>query len=696
MFSDLSRLVRPRSAVLIGASERSSSVGGRTLTNMAEHSRFDEGLFLVNPNRAEIGGQPCHRSVADLPITPDVAVVTVSAAAVPAVLEQCAAKGIPFAVVLTSGFGETDEEGRRLEAVIKDLVARTRLRVYGPNCPGITNINHRLGLTFSPAFAHDLRAGPIGVATQGGGLGRGVLQGMERGVGFGLWGSTGNELDLQVADFIHYMAGAPDISVIVALIEGIKDGPRFVAAARRAAENGKPIVALKLGRSEYGAQAAASHTAAITGSAEVNSAAFRQLGIIEVDDIDELVDVAALLARRLPRAREQLAVFGNSGGSCVLTADFIGMAGLTLGTIGDGTRVELSARLPSYASLNNPIDTTSATLTDPPLIEETLVILGNDPAIDIVLAPLPLDYGPVTLAECERIVAAQRRCDALVVPIWMSERPGAGYHCLAEAGLIPIRSARNAGKALRRYVDWGAQPRTPLLSLPRAAVPSSVPPRVLSEVDSKAWLAGADLPIPQSGTAASADEAARIAAGIGSPVVLKVVSPDIIHKSDIGGVVIGCRTGLEVRDAYARIMASIWSKAPAARIDGVLVERLLPPGGVEVLVAVSRDLVFGHVMTFGLGGIHVELFKDVARWILPIDRSSAEQFVRGIKAFPVLDGTRGRPGHDVAALCALLVKLSDFSSENASTLDELELNPVWVGPEGAGVWILDAVITARA
>ena len=322
--TDLSLLINPRSIALVGASDREGSIGCHTLDNLTKHSNFKGQLYLVNPGKTEIRGQRCWPSVAALPETPDVAVVVVPASGALGVIEECAQRGVRFAVVLSSGFGEAGEAGEQAQALMKEIAARSGLRLYGPNCPGLCNVNQRLGMTFSPSFPHDLTPGPIGLATQGGGLGRNVMQAMERGIGIGLWASTGNEVDLQVADFIHYMADAPDIRVIVTLLEGIKDGPKLMRALKRAAQQGKPVVALKIGRSEYGARAAQSHTASLTGSSEVNSAVLRQFGVIEVDDIDELVDVAWLFARGMPDTREGVAIYCASGGTaashCRLTS----------------------------------------------------------------------------------------------------------------------------------------------------------------------------------------------------------------------------------------------------------------------------------------------------------------------------------------------------------------------------------------
>ncbi|MBP0445338.1 acetate--CoA ligase family protein [Roseomonas sp. SSH11] len=693
-FSDLTPLFDPRSVVLVGASEREASVGGRTLANVLDHSDFGGTLHLVNATRPEIRGMRCFRRVAELPAVPELAVIAVPAAGVMEALRDCAALGVKFCVILTSGFGETGDEGRAAEAEMRALAEASGMRLYGPNCPGVTNINKRLGFTFSPAFANDLRRGPIGLATQGGGLGRNLLQSMERGTGFALWCSTGNEVDLQVADFIHYMAGAPDVTVIGTILEGIKDGPRFLAAARAAAEAGKPVVALKVGRSEYGMRAAASHTASLTGSAAVNSAAFRQLGIIEVDDIDELVDVASLLARGRPRGGERIAVFGSSGGACALAADMVGQAGLVLAELAPETTEALAARLPSYAALGNPVDTTTVTLTNPGVIEETLAVVANDPAVSLVMMPMPLDYGPVSHTVAQRMVAAQGHTQTPLVPVWMSERTGAAYRCFAEAGMVPMRSLRNAAKAFRRFVDHGAwRPGTMPAGL-GAGLPET-PLRTLSEAEGKAMLRQAGLAVPDGVLARSGADAAAVAARMGFPVALKIASPDILHKSDIGGVVLGLRDASAVEAAFAAVTEAGARHHPEARIEGALVERMAPPGGTEILLSVSRDPVLGHVMTCGLGGIHVELLRDVAHRLLPVDAAEAGRMLRELRGFPLLEGLRGAAPCDLDALCRAMAALSALVEARPEDFEEIEINPVRAGAEGEGALVLDAVVTLR-
>lgn len=698
---DIARLIRPRSIALVGASEREGSIGERTMTNLVMHSDFSGEVYLVNPTKAEIRGRQCWPSVAALPATPDVAVVAVPASGVLAVIEECVARGVGFAVILSSGFGEAGEEGEREQQRMKQIAERGNLRLYGPNCPGLTNVNHRLGLTFSPSFPHDLTKGPIGLATQGGGLGRNVMQAMERGIGIGLWASTGNEVDLQVADFIHYMADAPDIKVVVTLLEGIKDGAKFATAVQRCAANGKPVIGLKVGRSEYGRKAAQSHTASLTGSAEVNSAVFRQFGVIEVDDIDELVDTAWLFARAMPGEQEALGIYCSSGGTAALTADAVGAAGLTLATFAPETTAVLRAKLPAYAAIGNPVDTTAMVLSDKTVVETTLGCVANDPHTGLTIVPIALDYGETTTRLADNIINAQKESTSPIVPIWMSDRLGEGYHKLVAAGFAPPRSVNKAIAAIERWVAYGrwrrANPPNPDMAMvmPTVAPAGDFSTRSLSESQAKAQLKDAGISLLPQGLAKSLEEACALAERMGYPVVAKVASAQIVHKSDIRGVKVDLQDAAQVSGAWRDVMAAASRHRPDARIDGLLVEKMAPRGGTELMVGVTRDPVFGHVMTFGLGGIYVEVLRDVTRRMLPIGARDAAAMVREIRSFALLDGARGRPKADLAALEALLVRVSDFVVANADRIEEMDLNPVWVGATGEGALPLDAVIIER-
>lgn len=689
-FPNLERLVSPRGIAIVGASQREGSQGRRLVENIVQHSAFRGRVFPVNPGASELFGLPCWPSVAELPQADiDLALVIVNAALVLPALRQCADKGIPFAIVMTSGFAEVGGEGSLLEQQIGALCRETGLRVYGPNCPGFVNLRERLGMTFSPAFKDDLNAGPIGLATQGGGLGRNVLQALDHGLGVGLWFSGGNEADLGLPDFIAHMALDAQTRVIAVLMEGIKDGARLIRALALAREQGKPVVILKIGRSEAGVKAAQSHTASIAGSAQVNSAVFRQYGAIEVDDLDELAAVSRMLAAKPPQAGTGVCIYTFSGGTAALAADIVGAAGLPLAQLQPATTDALRERLPVFAAIANPVDTTADILRDEAVAGECLRIVCQDENVGIVLFPIPMDYADITEGMARTLLEVAQGSDKLIVPVWMSRRLGGGFQAMEQGGLMPFLSLGAAVAALRKVFPHGPAAVAPVAHAPSDA---TVRPPASNEIEAKALLREAGIDVPSGRLAHSTDEAVAHAQALGWPVVLKVVSAQITHKTEAGGVRLGIGSESQLREAHAGILASVAAKRPDAVVDGILVEKMFASGGREVLIGMHRDEAFGPVLTFGLGGIFVEVLKDVSHRAIPITREDARAMVREIRAFSVLQGVRGQPPADLPALEQLLLKVSAFVESQGPRLRELDLNPVWVGAEGQGAVPLDALL----
>ena len=377
------------------------------------------------------------------------------------------------------------------------------------------------------------------------------------------------------------------------------------------------MVVLKVGRSEAGVRAAQSHTASVAGTAAVNSAVFRQFGAIEVDDLDQLLAVSQLLTRASAKSGNGLCIYTFSGGTAALAADLAGAARLPMAGLAPATQAALAALLPDFASIGNPVDTTADILRNPEVSAECLRILCADPSVGTVLYPIPMDYGAITDAMAEPIVSVASRTDTLIVPVWMSRRLSDGYSVMERAGLLPFLSLSDAIAALSRAIAWKGEPA------PRRPAPAASDARALSEADAKAMLRDAGLPMPAGRIARSADEAAAHAAALGFPVVMKVVSAQILHKTEAGGVRLGIASEDAARQAHAAIHEAVARHRPDARIDGVLVERMLPPGGREVLIGVHRDAAFGLVMTFGLGGIYVETLRDVAHRMIPLSPEDA-------------------------------------------------------------------------
>jgi acyl-CoA synthetase (NDP forming) len=443
-----------------------------------------------------------------------------------------------------------------------------------------------------------------------------------------------------------------------------------------------------------------SHTAAISGSAEVNAAVFHQLGIVEVDDLDELVDVASLFAERRPSGDEKIGIFSMSGGSAALSADMVGLAGLELAPFSPQTLARLRDLLPSYAAIANPLDTSGNILATPHLLYPALKAVVEDTGVSITLFPIPLDYGAFIEIACDAIIRVRAETGAMIVPVWMNDRTGAGYAKLIAAGIVPIRSLGNAAKAIKRWRAQGQHlnqfdPNWSPSALDAVTIASVAHVRTLTEVEAKARLAARGMPVPISRLCTSASAAATALSEIGGKAVAKIVCAEITHKSDIGGVRLALVESDEAARAWTDIVASAKAHFPEARIEGVLIERMAPAGGIETFVGIHRDPVFGPIMTFGLGGIYVELFRDVSRRMLPVTAAQAAAMIRETRCFGLLQGLRGKGASDIAALEALLVALSDFAADPAEAVEEIELNPIWVGAAGQGVLALDAVLTQR-
>ncbi len=690
-FADLTRFVNPRHVAVVGASARASSQGRRLYDNLMLHSIIPGNIYAVNPAYQTIGDQPCWSSIRDLPkVDIDVALVIVGATLVLDVLQQCAERGIPFAIVMTSGFSEVGDAGKRLEQEIAALCRHTGLQVYGPNCPGFVNVRDRLGMTFSPAFKDDLNSGAIGLATQGGGLGRNLLQGLSYGEGVGLWFSAGNEVDLEIPDFIAHMAADPQVKVIALLMEGIKDGRRLTAALERARAASKPVVVLKIGRSDAGMRAAQSHTASVAGTAAVNSAVFRQFGAIEVDDLDELLAVARLLSVATPKSGEGLCIYTFSGGTAALAADMAGAAGLPFTSLSTATHTALKTILPDFASIDNPVDTTADILRDQDIAAQCLRAVCADPGVGTVLFPIPMDYGVITKDMAQTIVDVSADTDTLIIPVWMSRRLGSGFELLETRGLLPFLSLSDAIATLSKALTWRRSATTPIA--PHEDGPRSDSMRMLSEAAAKSLLRDAGLPIPEGRVVGTAAEAVNHAERLGFPVVMKVVSAQIPHKTEAGGVKLNIGSAASVHEAFDAILDSVARYVPHATIDGILVEKMLPTGGREVLIGVHRDAAFGLVLTFGLGGIFVETIRDVAHRMLPLSRDDAYALVNELKYVDILAGVRGEARADFAALEDLILQVSAFAWNKRDSLHEMELNPVWIGNEGDGAVVLDALI----
>ena len=715
-FADISHLVRPNRVAVVGASDRPGSLGYSTYNNVRNNSLIPGGAVPVNPRYQTVLGDRCYPRVGDVPGDPvDVAIILLTADLVLEAVKDCATAGVRHLVVLSSGFSETGAAGREQQEEMVRLARASGMRVYGPNSPGLANIADRVLLSMSPVAGSDVTSGPIGLVTQGGGIGRALMQWMDRGLGIGLWCSPGNEADLDIADFVQHMVEDDRIRVIGAVVEGFSEGRKFLDAARHAREAGKPIVILKIGRSEYGQKTAASHTASIAGNDAVASAVFTQYGVVRVDDVDELGETLSLFSSALSvtdRDVTRTCVYSFSGGTASLAADLVGSAGLKLAVFEPGTLAALTARAPAFGFVDNPVDLTTKVFTDSDLNRSVFKLICDDPNVGSVLFAVPADYGDDTVAVCTDAVEIARSTGTLLIPVWMSPRRGGGYQVLQAAGLTPLDGVYRAVQALRRFAQW--RDAAPGAVAPGAVAPDAVAPdasaagvpaphaeehrpgvstsdRALSYTQAKTLLSAAGVRVPVESFATSAEQAAEAADLIGTPVVMKLSAPGLIHKTEVGGVRVGIRGG----PAAAAAFEEMTSPGRLARFglvaDGVFVQEMVSEG-LDLLVSAHGDEVFGPVLTIGAGGVDAEIDRDVAHLAIPFDDRELVQALRALRLWPHLAGFRGRPACDLGVLARAARGIADaYLSE--SSVAEIEVNPlrVVVTEEGTTCSALDIV-----
>jgi acyl-CoA synthetase (NDP forming) len=653
---------------------------------------FAGALLPVNPNRATVQGLPAYASVAALPEAPDAAVIAIPGEGAIQAVAELGARGCGAAIIFTAGFAETGPEGAALQARLVEAAQRHGMRLVGPNCLGL--FNARLG--YYPIFSASFETGwplpgAVGIASQSGAYGSHLFAAARnRGIGTPVLVTTGNEADIALADIIGWMAQSEEVEVIAAYAEGIRHGPRFIAALEAARAARKPVVMMKVGRSPLGRAAAQSHTASIAGDDRVFDAVLAEFGVHRARTTEELLDVCYLARRRIYPAGNTLGVVTISGGAGVMMSDAAAAAGLPMPAMPEAAQARLKALVP-FASPRNPVDCTAQAFNDMSVIGAFAESMVADGGYASVIAFFTQWGGSPALAPQLRAQLKQvldRHPDRLFVlsilapPARIAEWEADGFLVMEDPSRAVVALA-----AMGRFGDAFAAIAAPPAALPAVTLPDAQP----NEAEAKRILAAAGIPMAPERACATVEEAIAAARAIGFPIVAKILSPDIPHKSEIGGVLLGLGDEAALRAGFATLMQRAAERAPAARIDGVLVAKQIR-GGVEMALGVLRDPVFGPIAMVGLGGVFIEVFADVALARCPVAPTAAERMIRSLRGFPLLDGARGRPKADVAALAEALAALSRFAAAAGPRLLSAEVNPLLVLPLGEGAFAADAVI----
>jgi acyl-CoA synthetase (NDP forming) len=678
--TQMKRLIAPETVAIVGLSRNEKSFGARTAANMV---RFTGRVFGVNPSGGTIHGVECFASIGEVPGPVDCAVLAVPADIVLGVVEQCAEAGVGGCIIYASGFAEAGDAA--LQQRIAEIGRAADMRIVGPNCFGLINNVSKAGLSFSGRYGASPGAqGPVGIVSQSGGLAQALAQVTERGGSFSHFLAAGNSADVDVCDYVSYLAGDEDCRVITCIAEGLSDGERLLEASEAARAAGKPIVMYKIATGSAGAKAALSHTGTLAGSNAAFDAAYRRAGIIKADNIEDVYPMAAFLAKAGRPKAEGVAAVAASGGACVITLDKSEAAGVAMPLPGAATRAVLEAHVPDYGAPTNPCDITAGVASDAAAYAACAEALLNDPAYSALVVMAPSISEAMTPRNVAMFSPLAKAAGKPVCISWMSEwRDGPGA---AEAEADPhvalFKSTEQCFETLGAWHRWAApgpelRPRTPSPSRVRALLDAAG--ERLTEREGKAILAAYGVPVALDHVVATCEAAVEAAEAVGYPVVLKVESPDIAHKTEAGVVRLDLRSADAVRAAYVEILAAAQRHEPRPAIAGVLVQPMIA-AGVELVVGAQNDPTFGPMVVVGLGGIMVELIKDSAAELAPVTREQAGAMLKRLKGYPLLTGFRGSEPVDIAAIEKIIVAVSELAADHAAEIAEIDVNPIICGP----------------
>lgn len=694
---NLHHLLRPKSVAIVGASEKLGF--GRDASQNMLACDLGDNLYFVNPNREQVLGKKCHKSISDIGHDIDMAIICTPLFTVNNILEEAAAHNCKGAVVYASGYSEAGAEGKLAQKKLVEIATENNIAVCGPNCAGfINNVNniHAFGLPLSAKQ----EKGNIGLVAQSGQVATLLLSVSH--LKFSYVISSGNNAVVGIEDYLEFLIEDEDTEVIALYLEGIKYPDKFAQVLARAAAKGKPIVTLKVGASEKARQTTTAHTGSLAGSDAAFNALFKKFGVVRVCDIEELVNVCVLMSTLKKKPSQKSFAFLNmSGGQAAITADLAQLQGARLAEFSAQTLQKLNNMLPDYATPNNPLDMTSTLVFDNDKFRAALRTVMADPEVGMMIIGFNppeivterdrhVDYG---LAKCLIDVSNEGSKPIVIMP-GISRKRDPELRAFYTANSVPIVDSPMYGlSAIKKYAEfcvYHPDARTLEVVSKKGQSATKVSTETLSEHASKAILKEHGISVPEEYVAKSETEALKAAKTIGYPLVLKIDSPDIPHKTDIGGVKLGIKNDAELKNAFNEIMNNAKRHKPDARVNGVLIQKMLPKG-TEIIVGVNRDPQFGPMVLVGLGGVFVEVFKDVALYPAPLNKNETLEMIKSLTAYKLFTGYRGSEPLDVEALAETIVKVGDLAVKR-SDIKELDINPLFVYPKGQGVCAADALI----
>lgn len=683
---------------MVGASDQAGRIGGMPL-DLLRHFGYAGKVYPINPKYQEVFGYTCYADIESLPEAPDLVVLAIGARDVTAMLERCHARGIPAAIVYAAGFAEAGDDGAALQRTLEDFASRSGMVVAGPNCMGFANLNLHAYTAFASVFRNvPLQTGPgrVSILTQSGNVCSAVFALMRQlGVSVSHFINTGNEACVEFSDYLEFLAQDKQTECVIGYVEQLRHGPRFIDAALSFARQRKPLVIYKAGETEKGSEAVRSHTSALAGDLALYKAAFAQLNVIRGTDFAQMADLAYLSGFRQRTGGRRVAIVTMSGALGAILADKLIDADLDIPTLGAPLQRVLREGIPNYGMVSNPVDVTGNVVNQPEFVRTIFEALAQTDEVDVVIV-----YAPGYLLDRMAPVLAEicSRHDRLFVAI----DTGAAK-CRAQlvaAGIPVFDDIGRATQALAPFCQWlTRQPAVERWAALRshASAPALAPnlPARINEHDTKRLLAGYGVRTVDERPAVDVDAAVAAACEIGYPVALKILSADIAHKTEAGGVRLNIADEAALRGACVEVLESAQRYDDKARIDGVLVQAMASAGVAELIAGVTHDPVFGPALTVGLGGVLTELYRDASHRLLPVDTAMALDMLRELKSWPLLDGFRGRPLADVDSACANMAALSDASAALGPQAQEIEINPLQVRAQGHGAVALDALVLVR-